>query len=108
MICIYIIKCEDICHISWVATLKRKSQKYWTPRKIQNRKLLIKWQNQMIIHMIKDIKRTYTFYDYIITCMSSYLCFKCIRSSGDLILKIELDILYPVSLGTICAIYTKQ
>ena len=32
---------------------KEKSQKYWTPRNIQNGKFLIKRQNQMI----KQIKR---------------------------------------------------
>ena len=36
--------------ISWSKT-KVKSQKYWTPRKIQNGKFLIKWQNQMIKHI---------------------------------------------------------
>ena len=27
---------------------KVKSQKYWTPKKIQNAKSLIKWQNQIL------------------------------------------------------------
>ena len=48
-ICLTII--GDFNRVTEMIISKRKSQKYWTPKKIQNRMSLIKWQNQKHIHI---------------------------------------------------------